>query len=693
MSELKYMDLSLDAILKNIEVCKSVIEDQEDVIKEFCDIILSASNKRVLKRSRVNIYLVGLGDSDFVAKAFAMRLMHLGFFVYVFGEAILPPVHDDDIIIIISKSGKSNSIVQIVENSKINDVKFLAVCGDAESELAKKSDACIAIDTLPQLLVRLEDKDVGEFMESLPGSLINFEMDNIRPKIESLPKRNVSLDDKELRENIENLPPEISGISNIYRPLELVLTGTSFEISALILLDSIIIRLMRDLNLREDDLIEYHDVLSSTIKPSKLPETKETSDISMESKLIPGVGRVPFPAYRGDDPYIFVSYAHKDSDRVFKDINYFHNMGYNIWYDEGIAPGNEWPEEIENALKNCSLFVVFITPNAVDSQNVRNEINYALHKKINFIAIYLEETKLIAGLDLQLQAIQGILKYNMDDEEYIYKCTSAFERFGFKISENPDDGKVEIKKEKSFMDIGRDDVIDVNVEDDSIDKCNVLSLNEILKNVNNAKSIIPTQEKSISKFRDIIIRARTKRVQKERKTTIFISGAGRSGLVAKVFAKRLMHLGFHVFVFGESIVPPVNDGDVIIIISKSGKSNMVTKIIEESKLRNVKILSVCGSDDCELSGMSDAQLVIDSLPQKYFDLREDEVYDDMLRALPDKLAQLHTKNAPLELILMGTAFEISSCVVLEALVVELMQKLNLREKDLNAYHDILSSSI
>ena len=104
-------------------------------------------------------------------------------------------------------------------------------------------------------------------------------------------------------------------------------------------------------------------------------------------------------------------------------------------------------------------------------------------------------------------------------------------------------------------------------------------------------------------------------------------------------------------------------------------------------------MSVCGSDDCELSGMSDAQLVIDSLPQKYFDLRKDEVYDDMLRALPDKLAQLHTKNAPLELILMGTAFEISSCVVLEALVIELMQKLNLREKDLDAYHDILRSSI
>ena len=32
----------------------------------------------------------------------------------------------------------------------------------------------------------------------------------------------------------------------------------------------------------------------------------------METKLVPGVGRLPYPAYRGKEPYIFVSYAHRD---------------------------------------------------------------------------------------------------------------------------------------------------------------------------------------------------------------------------------------------------------------------------------------------------------------------------------------------------------------------------------------------
>ncbi len=266
MSELKYMDLSLDEILKNLLMCKSVVENQEEAICRFRDIILSASNKRVVPERKTTIFLAGAGRSGFVAKSFAMRLMHLGFYVYVFNETIAPPVRDGDIIIIISKSGKSNSITQIVEDSKIDNVKFLAVCGNTESDLAQKADARIVIDSLPQTLVRLEDSDVAQFMETLPGALINFESDDeIRNKLEALPKKSADLSSNELWKEIVDLPFEIQGISNIYRPLELILMGTAFEVSALVLLDALVTELMQSLNLREKDLKAYHDVLSSAI--------------------------------------------------------------------------------------------------------------------------------------------------------------------------------------------------------------------------------------------------------------------------------------------------------------------------------------------------------------------------------------------------------------------------------------------
>ena len=151
-----------------------------------------------------------------------------------------------------------------------------------------------------------------------------------------------------------------------------------------------------------------------------------------QTTFVNGVGRMPFPAYRGSEPYIFVSYAHVDSAKVFEEIKSFNENGYHVWYDEGISPGNEWTDEIAEALEKCGLFVVFFTPASVGSPNVQNEINYAIDAKKPFLAIHLQETTLRAGVKLQIGTRQAILKYNMSEEEYVYKYTSAFERMGMR---------------------------------------------------------------------------------------------------------------------------------------------------------------------------------------------------------------------------------------------------------------------
>lgn len=40
----------------------------------------------------------------------------------------------------------------------------------------------------------------------------------------------------------------------------------------------------------------------------------------------------PFPAYKGDEPYVFVSYAHDDSSQVYPEITRLHDQGFNVWY-------------------------------------------------------------------------------------------------------------------------------------------------------------------------------------------------------------------------------------------------------------------------------------------------------------------------------------------------------------------------
>ncbi len=128
-------------------------------------------------------------------------------------------------------------------------------------------------------------------------------------------------------------------------------------------------------------------------------------------------------AYHGGQPFLFVSYSHADSDLVFAEIEAVHAQGFRIWYDEGIAPGNEWPEEIARALDGSSLFVVFITPRSVASPHVQNEINFALNRRKPFLAVYLEDTVLPVGLELRMGDIQAVKKFRMEPARYVQKLT------------------------------------------------------------------------------------------------------------------------------------------------------------------------------------------------------------------------------------------------------------------------------
>ena len=132
-----------------------------------------------------------------------------------------------------------------------------------------------------------------------------------------------------------------------------------------------------------------------------------------------------FPAYSGGEPFVFVSYAHRDAHLVFPDLMALHANGVRIWYDEGIDPGNEWPDEIANALTGATAFLVFVSPAAVQSRNVRNEINFALNRNKLFLAVHLQETELPAGLELRMGDIQALMKWRMTEEHYFQKLASC----------------------------------------------------------------------------------------------------------------------------------------------------------------------------------------------------------------------------------------------------------------------------
>ncbi len=64
---------------------------------------------------------------------------------------------------------------------------------------------------------------------------------------------------------------------------------------------------------------------------------------------------------------------------------------------------------------------------------------------------------------------------------------------------------------------------------------------------------------------------------------VYVAGAGRSGLVAKAFAMRLMHIGYDSYVIGETITPAFSRGDTLVVFSGSGETNSIYDVCETAK--------------------------------------------------------------------------------------------------------------
>ncbi|MDD1674356.1 MAG: SIS domain-containing protein, partial [Methanomicrobiales archaeon] len=81
---------------------------------------------------------------------------------------------------------------------------------------------------------------------------------------------------------------------------------------------------------------------------------------------------------------------------------------------------------------------------------------------------------------------------------------------------------------------------------------------------------------------------------------VYVMGAGRSGLVAKAFAMRLMHLGIHSFVVGETITPAMQPGDSMVVFSGSGETKTVADIAETAKGIGARLCLITSNKDSRI---------------------------------------------------------------------------------------------
>ena len=120
------------------------------------------------------------------------------------------------------------------------------------------------------------------------------------------------------------------------------------------------------------------------------------------------------PAYEGNMPYAFISYAHKDSNRIFPILEQLSAQGCRIWYDAGIQVGDEWPEVIASHLACATTVVVFVSNNSLMSQNCSREIHFAISRAKALLIIYLEDVLLTYGMEMQLGVGQALFYHKTE---------------------------------------------------------------------------------------------------------------------------------------------------------------------------------------------------------------------------------------------------------------------------------------
>ena len=106
---------------------------------------------------------------------------------------------------------------------------------------------------------------------------------------------------------------------------------------------------------------------------------------------------------------LFISYAHADGEIVLNISGQLQEAGYELWVDKsGIQGGDLWVSAIVKGIRDCDIFLLFISSKSILSDFVRRELDIAFNEQRKIIPVLIENVDTPDGWDYQLAGIQYI---------------------------------------------------------------------------------------------------------------------------------------------------------------------------------------------------------------------------------------------------------------------------------------------
>ena len=188
------------------------------------------------------------------------------------------------------------------------------------------------------------------------------------------------------------------------------------------------------------------------------------------------------------------------------------------------------------------------------------------------------------------------------------------------------------------------------------------TVNEITQHIN--KVVDKLDQKKVRQMMDDLIEAKR----------VFIYGMGRSGLVAKAFAMRLANLNFQVYIVGEVTTPSIREYDLLFVISGSGNTKSIVRAAEIAKEKNAKVSAITSNPGSYVAKLANTFVIVPGRTKE-------DVEDLKKEYLVNQLRGDHIPYSPL-----GTLFEDTCLILLDAAIVQIMHEKGVSEKDMKERH-------
>ena len=108
--------------------------------------------------------------------------------------------------------------------------------------------------------------------------------------------------------------------------------------------------------------------------------------------------------------HIFISYSHTDMEDAHVLAAQLQERGFEVWIDERLDHGSQWPHELQKQLDSCSAFIVIMRPLSYASEGCRASCNgRAARKNLFFPFCWWARGPALGGIHAVLRCAPRLL--------------------------------------------------------------------------------------------------------------------------------------------------------------------------------------------------------------------------------------------------------------------------------------------